>query len=195
MNLFIFLIVTFCGVGKIRFAPGTFGSLAAFPLAFCIFQLVGFLDFRFDFHNLTSQENYLITIPIVIFLSSIKVFFIGWLASYFYIRDLDDHDPSEVVIDEVAGQLFVIAFAIPSLAMVLDSKLAQNFSSGFLEFIVLFLLPFALFRFFDIIKPWPIGNIEANFPNAFGIMIDDIIAAIFAIVMHYAIIFVVLDFV
>jgi phosphatidylglycerophosphatase A len=192
MQGFIFLIVTVFGVGKIKFAPGTFGSFVAFPLSFLLFQFIGFTDFRFDFAGLTMQENYLVTIPIVIFIFSVIIFFIGWVAANFYIKGKVDHDPSEVVIDEVAGQMLVIAFILPSLAMMMDSK-QLNIDQTFLEFMILFALPFGLFRLFDIVKPWPIRNVEANFPNAFGIMIDDILAAIFAIIMHYAIVFLILD--
>jgi phosphatidylglycerophosphatase A len=190
----IFFIVTVFGVGKIKFAPGTFGSLVAFPLSFLIFQATAFLELRFDFDGFSSKVSYLLTIPIVIFIASIKFFFIGWWASALYIKGKEDHDPSEIVIDEVAGQMLVIALTLPSLPMVLRSNIANNFSSAVIEFLVIFLLPFLLFRLFDIVKPWPIRNIERNFPNAFGVMIDDIVAALFAVVIHYAIILCVLDF-
>jgi phosphatidylglycerophosphatase A len=186
--------VTVFGVGKIKFAPGTFGSLVAFPLSFLIFQATAFLELRFDFDGFSSKVSYLLTIPIVIFIASIKFFFIGWWASALYIKGKEDHDPSEIVIDEVAGQMLVIALTLPSLPMVLRSNIANNFSSAVIEFLVIFLLPFLLFRLFDIVKPWPIRNIERNFPNAFGVMIDDIVAALFAVVIHYAIILCVLDF-
>ena len=190
----VLLTVTIFGLGKIKWAPGTWGSLAAFPLAFIIFQLIGIYDFSFYFMGLTLQENYLITIPIILFISSWVVFAIGVFASHLYIKDKKDHDPSEVVIDEVAGQLLVIAGAVPSVFFMMDSKALEYISNETLELILLFLLPFALFRLFDITKPWPIKSIEDKFPNAFGIMIDDMLAAIFAIIIHYVIIFTILDF-
>ena len=192
---FIFLIVTVFGIGKIKFAPGTFGSLAAFPISFLIFQITAFFGFTFSFDGLTPQENYLITIPIIIFIIAIKFFFLGWWASAFYIDGMKDHDPSEIVIDEVVGQMMVISLTLPSLILTVNSKISNYFSNQIVEFIVIFLLPFLLFRLFDIVKPWPIRNIEANFQNAFGVMVDDVVAAIFASVMHYAIIFFVMDFV
>jgi phosphatidylglycerophosphatase A len=50
-----------------------------------------------------------------------------------------------------------------------------------------------LFRLFDIIKPWPINWLDKNIKGGIGIMVDDIVAAIFASVIHYAIIFTLID--
>jgi phosphatidylglycerophosphatase A len=97
----------------------------------------------------------------------IVLFVIGLWASNFGISHYGTHDPKQVVIDEVVG------IGIPFLII------APNYR----EVIVAFLL----FRFFDIWKPWPIRAIEKKFPNNWGIMLDDVVAGIFALVILYAI--------
>ena len=68
-------------------------------------------------------------------------------------------DPGFVVIDEVAGQMLALLFVVPSMATLLAS--------------------FALFRLFDIAKPYPIGRLE-GLPGSSGIMADDMLAGIYA---------------
>jgi phosphatidylglycerophosphatase A len=50
-----------------------------------------------------------------------------------------------------------------------------------------------MFRVFDITKPWPINYIDQKYKNAFGVMLDDIIAAIFAVVVHYFVLYAIAD--
>jgi phosphatidylglycerophosphatase A len=71
-------------------------------------------------------------------------------------------DPGAVVIDEVAGQWLVL------LAVPLDPG---SYSLGFL-----------LFRIFDIWKPWPVRCVERRVPGGLGIMLDDLVAAVYAVV-------------
>ncbi|MDE5061960.1 phosphatidylglycerophosphatase A family protein [Wolbachia endosymbiont of Drosophila tsacasi] len=78
-------------------------------------------------------------------------------------------DPKEVVFDEVVGQLLTILL----VSILLSQKM--NCSS--------LLLCFFSFRFFDIIKTWPINLIDKNTKGPFGVMLDDIIAAILACVL------------
>ena len=77
------LIATFFYVGLLRPAPGTWGSLAAIPAAWGLHWLGGF--------------------PLV-FTATVVVFALGWWATVEATRGKDDHDPSEIVIDEVVGQ-------------------------------------------------------------------------------------------
>ncbi len=94
------------------------------------------------------------------------VFLIGWLAANRYMEQAETaHDPGEIVIDEVAGQwlaLFPVAFYF-----------GQANEVGFI-------LAFVLFRLFDIFKPWPISWVDSQVDGGFGVMIDDILAGIFA---------------
>ena len=74
---------------------------------------------------------------------------------------LNNQDPKEVVIDEVAGQGIALIFC----------PLAWPW----------FLAAFILFRFFDILKPWPVGWIDRNLHGGFGIMADDLVAGLYAL--------------
>ncbi len=96
--------------------------------------------------------------------------FVGgiWITDlYIEMNQSADKDPKEVVIDEVAGQWLMLAFMPPTLFG--------------------YALAFLLFRFFDIIKPWPISWLDKNFKNGFGVMVDDIAAAVFGIITYFLI--------
>ena len=75
-------------------------------------------------------------------------------------RDLGVHDHSGIVWDEFCG-LWLTMIAVPATWQWL-------------------LLGFVLFRFFDIIKPWPINWLDKKVPGGLGIMIDDLLAGLFA---------------
>ena len=98
------------------------------------------------------------------------------IISYFlceaHLKLYNTKDPKEVVIDEVSGQFIAI------LGCVQSDKLTYIFLS--------LLLSFVLFRFFDITKVGPIKRFE-NLPNGIGIMADDIVAGLFALVTQAAI--------
>lgn len=91
------------------------------------------------------------------------IFFIGVWASGHAINYYQKTDPKQVVIDEVVGQ------GIPFLLI------EPNLFSIFWAFF--------LFRFFDILKPWPIKWVERRFPDKYGIMLDDVVAGIFALIV------------
>ena len=75
-------------------------------------------------------------------------------------RNLGVHDHPAIVFDEVVGYLVTMAAAPRSIGFVV--------------------LGFALFRLFDILKPWPIGPIDRRVGGGFGIMADDVLAGVFA---------------
>lgn len=100
---------------------------------------------------------------------SVLTFIVGVWSARRVSEVLQVEDPSEVVIDEVVG-MFLALMAIP-------------FSIGNL------FLGFILFRVFDILKPWPIKKLE-QYPNGYGVMLDDVLAGIFAniclrIILHF----------
>ena len=97
--------------------------------------------------------------PVYLILTS-GVFLVGWWAANQAERDLGRHDAGEVVIDEVAGYL-VTMFLAPALpwAMVWG---------------------FVFFRFFDILKPWPVSWADQKVPGGLGVMVDDILAGVYA---------------
>ncbi len=96
----------------------------------------------------------------------ILVFFVGLWASDIYMKETGKTDPGEIVIDEVAGQWIA---CLPIAAMV--STLGLSLGP--------FVLAFAAFRVFDIYKPWPIKIFDQRH-DAYGVMMDDVIAGFFA---------------
>lgn len=99
--------------------------------------------------------------PIALVIAIIVAFAIGVWASSVYAKRSGNPDPSEVVIDEVAAMWLVLAAAPPHWMG--------------------WLMAFAAFRFFDVLKPWPVNLADRKLKGGFGIMFDDIIAAIYAI--------------
>jgi phosphatidylglycerophosphatase A len=91
------------------------------------------------------------------------LFLIGIWAAEVAMHALNEDDPGAIVVDEVAGQWLTLA--------------AAPFG------IVWWILGFLLFRLFDIWKPWPIRQAEKKFSGGFGVMADDIVAALYAVVL------------
>ena len=102
----------------------------------------------------------------VLFALSWLAFLVGWWACDTDLQELGQKgDPKEVVIDEVAGVWLTFAF------------LPHNFWG--------YAFGFALFRIFDIIKPYPISWLDKHCKNAFGVMFDDMLAGIFAVAAYF----------
>ena len=142
-------IATFFWVGHLRPAPGTWGSIAAIPLAWGLHILGG---------------------PILLGLGVILSFALGWWATSLETKGKSDHDPSEIVIDEVAGQW--LAFLPVSIG-------AAHVGASLIALWPGWVAAFILFRLFDIWKPGPVGWADRR-GDALGVMLDDIIAGIFA---------------
>lgn len=142
-------IATVFYVGYLRPAPGTWGSLAGVLLALAIQVFGGFPALA---------------------VATVVIFGLGWWATAAMTRGGGDHDPSEIVVDEVVGQwiaLFVVSYGswtmgLPALAMY------PGWIAGFL-----------FFRLFDIWKPWLVGWADRR-GDALGVMLDDVIAGVFA---------------
>lgn len=93
----------------------------------------------------------------------VALFILGGIAASRAEILLQRTDPSEVVIDELVGLWIVLLpFAEPSLGLLLAA--------------------FVLFRFFDIFKPWPVSASEAWLPAGFGVMLDDVLAGLLAMI-------------
>ena len=97
----------------------------------------------------------------LIYLSLFVALLIAWFAINQSLKILGKGDHSEIVIDEIIGMMFVASF-LPA-----DPYWA--------------IAAFLIFRFFDIIKPFPIGAVDRKFKSAFGIILDDMIAAGYSI--------------
>lgn len=96
-------------------------------------------------------------------------FFIGVWATSILIKNSEEKDPSKVVIDETAGQLTAFSLIAP--------QLYHNFSA---DVIIVYLCGFGLFRLFDICKAGPVKWADSKLKNAWGVMLDDVFAGIFA---------------
>jgi len=153
------IIATFFGSGYFPVAPGTAGSASTLLPVACLLLfapslLYGFFD------------------PIVFIPFIIILYAAGVASTSVYMRHNNAHDPKEVVIDETIGQL--IALFIP---MQLFSSLP---SPPFELAVVLTILGFIFFRLFDILKPWPASFFDKKICNAHGVMLDDVVAGIYA---------------
>lgn len=105
--------------------------------------------------------------------ASLVFFVLGTWATQQYLKHVAaNSDPKEVVIDEVAGQTLALALLAPTL---------MGYVIGFM-----------LFRLFDVLKPWPIRWFDKNIKGAMGVMLDDMLAGLFAallpILLLYAIV-------
>jgi phosphatidylglycerophosphatase A len=125
------------GIGYLPFAPGTFGSLAA-ALAYLFFPALAHLG---------------IFMPLILLTSVLGVWAGGVMEKEY------GKDPSQAVIDELAGQWLALA-ALPAAPVAV-------------------LLSFGFFRLYDIWKPGPIDRAQ-HLPGGWGIMVDDLLAGLLA---------------
>ncbi len=149
---FNYLFVTFFGLGTIRFAPGTITSLITTVLLFSLFHIINFSN------NL-------------ILLSLFLIFLYSFYAVAEYIKESENKDPKEVVIDEVIGQ------SIPIYLY----EIAHDTEKNSQEAIFFYIYIFVLFRFFDIKKPFPINIFDKKYKNSFGVILDDIFAGLYVV--------------
>ena len=139
-DILVKFLVTGFYSGKIKYMPGTFGTL----VAVLIFQII----------SLNSFLNNIFLLLILFFLSLL-------LLNYSYKKLIFlNKDDKSIVIDEIFGYLIFMIFF-------------ENNTTNLL-------VGFILFRFFDILKPFPISLIDKNIKNSFGVMFDDVIAALFS---------------
>lgn len=115
---------------------------------------------------LSHYASFSVYLMVTILVSIVGIWLCGKTA-----EDMGKHDDSSIVWDEVAGML------ITMLAVPLSW---QTVLAGFV-----------LFRFFDILKPWPISYLDKHVHGGFGIMIDDVLAGLFALgVLHLGLFFI-----
>ena len=146
------LFVTMFGLGKIKLIPGTFGSLATLIILY------------FFFHILSLSPNLILIGLIIIFIYS-------FFAVAKYIQENKNKDPKEVIIDEFIGQ------SIPIYLYEISHGTEK--SPG--EVIIFYGIFFVLFRFFDILKPFPVNYFDKNYKNSFGVIMDDVCAGLYVV--------------
>ncbi|MDF1854173.1 phosphatidylglycerophosphatase A [Pseudooceanicola sp.] len=143
------LVATFGGIGNLRPMPGTWGSAAALPAAWLLHTLGG---------------SWLLLLAILL------VFVAGVWATKREAAASGLHDPSHVVIDEVAGQWIAL------LPVMIG---ADHAGVNVLALWPGWLVGFIAFRAFDILKPGPIGWADRR-DDALGVMLDDVLAGLAA---------------
>ena len=146
------LFVTMFGLGKIPKIPGTFGSLATIIILYFFFHIL----------NISSD---LVLVGLII------IFILSFSAIAAHIKDDENKDPKEVVIDEFIGQ------SIPIYLY----EISHGTNKSPDEAIIFYSICFVLFRFFDIAKPFPVNFFDKNFKNSFGVIMDDVCAGFYVV--------------
>ena len=152
INKINFLFVTLFGIGKIKKIPGSIASLVTTLFLF------------FLFHILNISPN-----VVLIFL--IVIFFISLYAVNIFIKDLENKDPKEVVIDEFIGQSIPICLY----------EIAHEGIKETNVILIYYFVMFVVFRIFDIIKPFPASYYEKNFKSSLGVIMDDVCAGLYVV--------------
>ena len=161
MNKLIFLFVTLFGIGKLKKIPGSYASLVT----------TIFLFFLFHIFNLS---------PNFILIGILIIFFLSIYAVNIFIKNLDNKDPKEVVIDEFIGQSIPICLY----------EIAHEGTKEMNQVLTFYFIMFILFRIFDIVKPYPVSYYDKNFKNSFGVIMDDVCAGLYvvAVLVSYMVI-------
>ena len=153
------LISTFFGYGYLTKIPGTVASFVTTVFIYIAYEHLGYTDLKF----------------------SIIFFTLLFFYSFYAVKDAESEfknkDPRQIVIDEVLGQ---------AMPLILVLYLSQKNQLG-LSIEIYYLISFLSFRFFDIIKPFPVSYFDKNFKNYFGIIMDDIMAGFYSMLVIYLI--------
>ena len=147
-----YLFVTLFGIGKIKKIPGSFASLVTTLFLF------------FLFHVLALSPN-------IVLIGIIIIFLISLYAISIFVKNLDNKDPKEVVIDEFIGQSIPICLY----------EIAHEGIKDTSQLLTFYFIMFILFRIFDIAKPYPVSYYDKNFKNSFGLIMDDVCAGLYVV--------------
>ena len=151
-NKINFLFVTLFGIGKISKIPGSIASLVTTIFLFFLFHILNFA-------------------PNIILIGIIIIFVISIFAVNIFIKDLDNKDPKEVVIDEFVGQSIPICLY----------EIAHEGVKETGQVLTFYFIIFILFRIFDITKPYPVSYYDKKFKNSFGVIMDDVCAGLYVV--------------
>ena len=146
------LFVTMFGLGKISKIPGTIGSLVTTALLY------------FLFHIMEISSNIILIVFMIIFIFS-------FYSIAEHIKENENKDPREIIIDEFIGQ------SIPLYLY----EISHGTQKSPDEAIIFYGICFVLFRFFDIVKPFPVSFFDKNFKNSFGVIMDDVCAGFYVV--------------
>jgi phosphatidylglycerophosphatase A len=160
---YLALAIATCGVGYLPLAPGTWGSLVGVGL----FALLRDFSVRFfSYPERSKQWDMLQLAYAVVTLEMVAIGFVALIGTWAASRTeklSEKKDPGKVVIDEVAGQMIAL--------------LPVPLAFGSIWWYTI--LAFLLFRFFDIVKPYPARKFE-SLHGGLGIMADDVVAGVYA---------------
>ena len=140
------------GLGKISKIPGSIASLFTVLILFILF------------HVMEISPNlmlFLIILVTIVAIFSINIF----------IKDYDDKDPKELVIDEFIGQSIPVCLY----------EIAHQDTKSVSEVLTFYFIMFIMFRIFDIAKPYPVSYYDKNFKNSFGVIMDDVCAGLYVV--------------
>ena len=146
------IFVTMFSLGRIGFLPGTFGSLATVIFLFVCF------------HILNISSNIILIILIIAFAYS-------FIAIKNYTENNENKDPGEIIIDEFIGQ------AIPIYLYEISHGTDKTMDQA----LIIYTVCFILFRFFDILKPFPVSYFDKKHKNSFGVVMDDVCAGLYVV--------------
>ena len=152
IKTFNYLFVTCFGIGSFRFAPGTITSFITAVFLFSLFHII----------NLSNK---------VVLIAILFIFVYSFYAVSEYIKDNENKDPKEVVVDEFIGQ------SIPIYLY----EIAHGTMKSSQEAVLFYLYIFILFRYFDIKKPFPVSYFDEKFKNSFGVILDDVVAGLYVV--------------
>jgi len=152
MNKINFLFVTLFGIGKLKKIPGSYASLATTIFLFILFHVLYFS-------------------PNIVLIGVVIVFLISLYAVNIFIKNLDNKDPKEVVIDEFIGQSIPICLY----------EIVHEGTKETSHVLTFYFTMFILFRIFDIVKPYPVSYYDKNFKNSFGVIMDDVCAGLYVV--------------
>ena len=147
-----YLFVTLFGIGNLKKIPGSYASLATTIFLFFLFHILNFS-------------------PNIVLICVIIIFLISLYAVNIFIKNLDNKDPKEVVIDEFIGQSIPICLY----------EIAHEGTKETGQVLTFYFVMFILFRIFDIAKPYPVSYYDKNFKNSFGVVMDDVCAGLYVV--------------
>ena len=153
------LLSTFFGYGYLTKIPGTITSAVTTIFIYLAYEILGYTNLKFS----------------IIFF--IFLFFYSFYAVKVSVSEFENKDPRQIVIDEVLGQ---------SMPLILLLYLNQNNKIN-IPIEIYYILSFLFFRFFDILKPFPVSYFDKNYKNYFGIIMDDIMAGLYSMILIYLI--------
>ena len=151
------LLSTFFGFGYLTKIPGTITSALVTVFIYIAYEACGYTDIKYS---------------IIFFVS---LFFYSFYAVKDSETEFENKDPRQIVIDEVLGQ---------SMPLILLLYLNQNNQIN-ISVEIYYILSFIFFRIFDILKPFPVSYFDKNHKNYFGIIMDDIVAGLYSMILIF----------